>query len=103
MKAAVSGGSSSRSASASSTLRCPTSRAFDPNQRWETTHSLRTSSETKPSSMGEAMGSFLHFVVAEHEPEEPARGERQQVRQLADAREARAAEHLLRDAPLVRA
>ena len=80
----------------------PTSRALEPNQRRSSSHSASFSSSSAARSTL-AIGQ-LHVgvgVLLEQEPEPAPRGERQQVGQLADAREARAPEHLLGPAPLV--
>src|SRR5690349_7976747 len=92
---ATSGGSLSRRATAVSTPSSETCEAFAPNQRCWTSQSLRTCSSSWGSS-GIALA-FLWGRLLEQEPEEPARRQRQQVGQLADAREARAAQHLDRE------
>src|SRR5688572_6773985 len=80
----------------SSTPRLVTSRAFEPNQRCATTHSSSACSSSRTSAV------ILDLLLLLHQPEpvEAARSQREQVRQLADAREAAAPEHLLGVAPL---
>src|ERR1044072_6876860 len=75
------------------TAMCATSRALEPNQRWATIHSWNV-----PSSRADR--SIIGRVLGDLEPVEAARRERQQVRELADLREPRAAEHLDRAAAL---
>src|SRR3712207_2307700 len=88
MSASTSWGKSSRSVKASSTLRCATSLALEPNQRCG-----RNQSRSASSGSG-ASGSLIARVLGELEPVEAARGEREQVGPLADAREPRAPEQL---------
>src|SRR5689334_11335283 len=71
-----------------------TELAFAPNQRCRTSQSARTCSSRAGSS---AIG----VTVLQQEPVEAARRQREQVGQLADAREVRAPEHLDRVAALV--
>ena len=59
--------------------------------------SRRTSAARVTYSMSACSSTGSLAPVLQLEPEEAARRERQQVRQLADRREARPAEHLLRD------
>src|SRR6185437_3052120 len=98
---ATAGGPSS-SVTTSSTCVWETSSAFEPNQRRPSSHSPRRSSSSAVRS-GVAI-SGLHVgvgILPEQEPEEAARREREQVGKLADARKARAPEHLLGRAPFV--
>src|SRR4051794_817284 len=88
MSASTSCGGSSRRVNASSTLRCATSLALEPNQRWGRNHSRSASSGS--GSRRSLIGGLLH----ELEPVEAAWREREQVGQLADAGEARAPEQL---------
>src|SRR3954469_12654446 len=89
-----SGGGASRSVTTSSTPKCDRSAALAPTQRRPRSHRPRCSSSTSRSRVpGSATGLVL---LLEQEPEEAARGQREQVRQGADPREAGAAEHLLR-------
>src|SRR5687767_2288303 len=78
----------------SSTPRLVTSRAFEPNHRWATTHSSSASSSSRTSAV------ILDLLLHQPEPVEAARSQREQVGQLADAREAAPPEHLLGVAPL---
>src|SRR4051794_6754442 len=95
MSASTSCGGSSRSVNASRTLRCATSLALEANQRWGSTHSRSASSGNG------VRRSLTTGLLYELEPVEAARREREQVGQLADAREARAPEQLDRVATLV--
>src|SRR3954466_1496267 len=85
---ASTGGSPVCSGTASSTVKCEIWLALAPNHRWRTSQSARTPS----SSCGRSPIVAL-LAVLEHEPEEAARRQREQVRQLADRREARPPEH----------
>src|SRR3954454_8255865 len=100
---------------ASSTLSCATSRALDPNQRCWSTHSCRLSSGTEPTTVlasligfdlvlvGVLVLAFLRrglLVLDQLEPVEAAGGQREDVGQIADRREPRAAEDLDRVAAL---
>src|SRR5437763_5088309 len=72
-----------------STSVSATSCDFEPNQRWSVRSAV-------------FIGLLLLLLrLLEQEPIEAARRQREQVRQLADPREARAAEHLDRVAALV--
>src|SRR5215210_2068708 len=94
MRARPSGGSSfSTRTSRRQTL---TSRAFDANQRCSTTHSASAS-----ASMLRARSASVGIAILQEEPEEAPRGEGEQIRQLADAGEGGAPEHLDRRASLV--
>src|SRR4051812_23657050 len=75
---------------------CVTSRALEPNQRWATTQSCSALSSRKERSPAAAAlpASVILTALHELEPVEAARRQREQVRQLADGREARATEHL---------
>src|SRR3954453_16575930 len=96
--AQTSAGASSRRQTVSSTPKCDRSAALAPNQRrWRSRVPRRSASISRSSAPGS--GTRISLLL-EQEPEEAARRERQQVRQVADRREARAAEHLLREAPL---
>src|SRR5579864_4195300 len=102
---ASSGGPSS-STTTSSTLNSANSCAFDPNQRCSRTHSASSSTgiavagsaSSAPSSSARPIRRLL--ILGQQEPEEPPRVQGQQVRQLADPREARLADHLDRVAAL---
>src|SRR3954454_21738740 len=99
MRAMTRRGGPEHSSSACMTCRPVTSRALEPNQRCAWTHSPRRSSSMKPRSLIRVLLDLLLGLgvgLPELEPEAAPRRERQQVRQLAGTREARAAEHLLR-------
>src|SRR3954449_11098871 len=99
MRAMTRRGGPEHSSSACMTCRPVTSRALEPNQRCAWTHSPRRSSSMKPRSLIRVLLDLLLGLgvgLPELEPEEAPRRERQEVWQLADPREARAAEHLLR-------
>src|SRR4051812_21190633 len=92
-RAHASGGASSRRATVSRTPKCDRSAALAPNQRRSRNQAPSVSASIERSSVP---GSATRLVLLlEQEPEEAARGEREQVGQLADGREARAPEHLL--------
>src|SRR5687767_3405482 len=98
--ASTSRGGSSRSGTASSTVKRATSRLLDANHRWPRIHSCSRSSgscasRSEPSAMPFALS------LDELEPVEAARREGEQVGPLADAREPRAPEDLDRVAALV--
>src|SRR3954470_8684052 len=86
------------------TISAPaTSRPLAPNRRWAWSHSTRPWPVPARSVTGHRPvleRRLLALLLAQEEPEEPPRREGQQVRELADLREARAAEHLLGPAPL---
>src|SRR5689334_3473800 len=91
---------SARSGTTSAMSMCVTSRALDPNQRWATIQSCNAVSSRKDRSPA-ATAAATSVIVApldQLEPVEAAGREREQVRPLADGREARAAEHLDRAA-----
>src|SRR3954451_6731003 len=88
MSASTSCGGASRRVNASSTLRCATSLALDPNHRWGRNQSRSAASGS--GSRRSVTGRLLHQL----EPVEAAWREGEQVGQLADAREARAPEQL---------
>src|SRR5687767_14523287 len=93
-------GTPSASTAASSTRASSTSRDLPPNQRCEAIVPSRTSPSRKwrsPLSM-RLFRSLVIGRVLELEPEEAARPEREQVRQLADLREARVPKQLHRHA-----
>src|SRR5919106_1050657 len=96
---------SKRSGTTSSTPRWTTSRAFDPNQRCSTTYASSCCSSSCGSSPRTSASRTSAVIVVvlllfhQPEPVEAAGSEREQVGQLADAREAAAAEHLLGVAP----
>src|SRR5829696_8437923 len=75
---------------------CETSRDLDPNQRWATTQSCSAVSSRNDRSPAATAAATSVIVAAldELEPVEAAGREREQVAPLADAREARAPEHL---------
>src|SRR3954452_4587207 len=100
----MSSGSSSRSGTPCSTSSADTVRPLAPNQRWVTTHSWSSVASRKDRSPRAASSRIsVCWVIAllQLEPEEAARGERKEVGQLADAREATAAVELDRVMPLV--
>src|SRR5918992_6382733 len=87
---------------ASSTRASSTSRDLPPNQRCDAIVPSSTSPSRKwrsPLSMRVWSSAFIGRIP-ELEPEEAARAERQEVRELADPGELRVAEHLHRDAAL---
>src|SRR5471032_1189621 len=86
MSASANCGSVVRNTTESSTRACETVRDFEPYQRCSMTYLMRACSSN-------CLRSFLPQL----EPEESTRRECQQIRELADGREARAPEHLLRD------
>src|SRR5918999_2801258 len=89
---------------ASSTRASSTSRDLPPNQRCEAIVPSRTSPCRKwrsPLSMRVWSSAFIGRIP-ELEPEEAARPEREQIRELADPRERGVAEHLDRNAALER-
>src|SRR5512132_2689318 len=98
------GGSALGSATVSSTCTCPSSRLLDANQRWSRSQVASASSgSARRSPRVRSAAAIVAALLAgglllEQEPEPAPRGERQQVGQVSDARERRAAEHLLRDA-----
>src|SRR3712207_6195939 len=83
----------SSSSTTSSTPKCVRSAALAPNQRCSRIQAPRAS-----ESMAVRSATGL-VPLLEQEPVEAARGEREQIGQLADLREARAPEHLLGEAP----
>src|SRR5205823_7548046 len=86
-RARASCGSACRIVTVSSTSECDTVRDFAPYQRCWVTYSISARSSIS-----------IHLLcLPELEPEEPARRERQEVRQLPDRREGRPAQHLHRD------
>src|SRR5665213_209864 len=85
MSASANCGSVVRSTTESSTLACVTVRDFEPYQRCCMTYSMRAGSSNSLRSLPQL------------EPKESARREGQEIRELADGREARAPEHLLGD------
>src|SRR6266568_3163598 len=83
-RASDSCGSACRIVTVSSTSECETVRDFAPYQRCRVTYSINDRSSIS-----------LHLLfLPELEPEEPPRRERQEVRQIADRREGRSAQHL---------
>src|SRR5947209_9343463 len=92
-----------------STISIPaTERAFEAYQRCCCTQSRRSSSSTQRRISSAEMpctrsliAGLLLLGLDQLEPEEAAGAQRQQVRELADPREARVPEHLDRIAPLV--
>src|SRR4029077_2637101 len=88
-RASESCGSACRIATVSSTSECETVRDFAPYQRCRVTYSISDCSSIS-----------LHLLfLPELEPEDPARCKRQEIGQVADRREGRAAEHLDRNHP----
>src|SRR4051794_12320148 len=103
IRASTSSGSSSRSGTPWSTSSADTARPFEPNQRWPTTHSCSVSwsrNDRSPRAASSRTSVCVVISLLQLEPEESARRQREQVRQLADAREARAAIELDRIAAL---
>src|SRR3954449_6350561 len=94
--ASTASGVTSRSGTASRIPTPATSRDLEPNQRRPTIQPPSAPSSRNPRSPAATRSATSLIARPELEPEPAARREREQVRQLADAREARPPQHLLR-------